>query len=191
VGNRLSKIYTRTGDQGTTGLADGQRISKSDPLVEAMGDIDELNSSLGLVLSCDLAETARGCLHDIQHDLFDLGGELSMTGSTKTRTGLIGQPQIERLERSLDELNADLPYLQEFILPGGTRAGAFAHLARSICRRAERHLATAAEQHTINPQALAYLNRLSDLLFVIARTLNRSETENHEVLWNRNRQQTS
>ncbi len=184
MGNRLSKIYTRTGDQGTTGLGDGRRISKTDTLIEAMGDLDELNSSIGLLLSCDLPQTARQYLSTVQHELFDLGAELSLTGGNDART-LIGQQQVDRLEHALDRLNAELPYLREFVLPGGTRAGAFAHLARSICRRAERHLAATAQEYSINPPALAYLNRLSDLLFVIARTLNRMDSENREVLWNR------
>jgi cob(I)alamin adenosyltransferase len=168
MGNRLTKIYTRTGDDGSTGLSDGTRITKDHPRVEAIGDVDELNSAIGVVLAYALPTALDSMLTDIQHTLFDLGGELSMPASA-----CLSGEQTTRLEQWLDNLNANLPPLKEFILPGGSPAAAACHLARAICRRAERRLHTLSQQETVNPAAVAYLNRLSDLLFVIARELNR------------------
>jgi len=177
MGNRLTRIYTRTGDAGTTGLADGRRTPKDAARVEAMGAVDELNSALGVLLAETLPETVRACLDNVQNDLFDLGGELSVPGHT-----IMSKAHVERLERELDRLNADLPPLKDFILPGGSRAAALAHVARTICRRAERRLVTLSRKQKIAPAMLAYLNRLSDLLFVLARALNRAAGR-PDVLW--------
>lgn len=179
MGHRLSKIYTRTGDAGTTGLGDGSRIDKDAPLVEAYGTVDELNSAIGAVLAQDLPAAVRDALVDVQHELFDLGGELCIPGHT-----VISDDYVGRLENTLDALNADLPPLKEFILPGGGVAAAACHLARAICRRAERRAWTAASDNTINMASLRYLNRLSDLLFVMGRVLARHES-GQEVLWKR------
>jgi cob(I)alamin adenosyltransferase len=177
MGNRLTRIYTRTGDDGTTGLGDGTRVTKSDPRIEAMGDIDELNCCIGLLLTETLPDDIRACLLDVQHRLFDLGGELSIPGSTLT-----GENRVTALETVLDRLNAELPPLADFILPGGCAAAAYTHLARATCRRAERRVHTLAGTATVNPVAARYLNRLSDLLFVMARYLNRTAGE-PDVLW--------
>lgn len=179
MGNRLSRIYTRTGDNGTTGLGDGSRVEKDSVRVEAYGTVDELNSAVGMILAHELPEAVKGCLNDIQHDLFDLGGEFSIPGYTA-----IEEDYISRLETTLDKLNEDLPYLKEFILPAGGKATSTCHLARTICRRAERRAITLSKTETINPFAVKYLNRLSDLLFVIARILARYENGT-EVLWQR------
>ena len=179
MGHRLSKIYTRTGDAGTTGLGDGSRIDKDAPLVEAYGTVDELNSALGLVLAHEIPSACAQALTDTQHELFDLGGELCIPGHK-----VIDEAYVGRLEKTLDEFNAELPPLKEFILPGGGPAAAACHLARAICRRAERRVWTAARDNAINPQSPKYLNRLSDLLFVIGRLLARHETGT-EVLWQR------
>lgn len=177
MANRLTKIYTRTGDAGTTGLADGSRVAKDAPRVEAMGAVDELNSVLGVLLAEPLPESARACLENVQNDLFDLGGELSVPGhSIMTKT------HVERLERELDRFNAGLPPLKDFILPAGSRAAALAHVVRAVCRRAERRLATLSRKQKAPPAMRAYLNRLSDLLFVLARTLNRAAGR-PDVLW--------
>ncbi len=168
MGHRLSKIYTRTGDQGTTGLGDGTRVPKDHPRVEAYGSVDELNSLLGVLLAEPLSDDLRALLTDIQHDLFDLGGELSVPGRQT-----LPEARVAALERILDALNAELPPLKEFILPGGTRAAALCHLARTVCRRAERRVVSLALSEAVSPVAVKYLNRLSDLLFVLARTLNR------------------
>ena len=182
MGKRLSKIYTRTGDDGTTGLGDGSRTSKDDARVEAYGTVDEANSAIGMVLAGQhVDEAIRDCLTEVQHDLFELGGELCIPGHSA-----ITDEFIARLENDLDRLNADLPHLQEFILPGGGTAAAACHLARTIVRRAERRVITLAEAENVRPEAIRYLNRLSDLLFVIARALARSES-GKEVLWQRNR----
>jgi cob(I)alamin adenosyltransferase len=181
VGHRLSKIYTRTGDDGTTGLGDGARVAKDSARVAAYGTIDELNSALGIVLACDIPEHVRETLIQIQHDLFDLGGELCMPGMA-----LIGAADIERLERTLDACNEDLPPLKDFILPGGGMAAAHCHLARTICRRAERAVVALARQDTVHAEALRYLNRLSDLLFVLARVLARASGHG-ESLWQHER----
>ncbi len=182
MGNRLSKIYTRTGDDGTTGLGDGQRTSKDSTRVEAYGTVDEANSAIGVILANDNVGAAlRGCLTEVQHDLFELGGELCIPGHSA-----IKQEFIDRLEGELDRLNADLPRLQEFILPGGGPAAAACHLARTIVRRAERRVITLADTEEVRPEVVRYLNRLSDLLFVVARVLARQES-GQEILWNRER----
>ena len=181
MGNRLSKIYTRTGDAGTTGLGDGRRIDKDHPRVEAMGAIDELNSVVGLLLTESLPEFVRDSLVDVQHTLFDLGGELAVPGHEILKA--TGVTQIEAL---LDLLNTELSPLKEFILPGGSRAAATCHLARSVCRRAERRLITLAGSEAAPDVGRRYLNRLSDLLFVMARTLNRAAGE-PDVLWRHER----
>ena len=177
MGNRLSKIYTRTGDQGTTGLGDGSRVDKDHLRVEAYGTVDELNSAVGLVLAASLPDPVRRCLDRLQHELFDLGGELCMPGYT-----LIPDSYVESLERDLDGFNADLPPLKDFILPGGSEAAARCHMARTIARRAERRLISLSAAEDVNGAAIRYLNRLSDLLFVIARVLARHEG-GEEVIW--------
>lgn len=182
MGNRLSRIYTRTGDAGTTGLGDGSRVPKDHPRVEAYGTVDELNSALGVVLAVPgLPEAVTRCLGEIQHELFDLGGELCIPGHLA-----IGAAHVTRLEQALDAFNESLPPLREFILPGGGPAAAGCHLARTIARRAERRAWTLARTETVNPEALKYLNRLSDLLFVLARVLARHE-RGTEVLWRHER----
>lgn len=177
MGNRLSKIYTRTGDDGTTGLGDGTRVPKDDPRVEAYGTVDELNSVLGLLLAEDAAAEIRGCLTRVQHELLDLGGELCIPGHSA-----ITPEHVARLEKELDGFNAELPPLKEFILPGGSRAAAACHLARTVCRRAERRTYTLSTGSAVRPEALHYLNRLSDLLFVIARVIARHD-QAAEVQW--------
>ena len=177
MGNRLSKIYTRTGDAGDTGLGDGVRIAKDAARVEAFGTVDELNSTVGLLLASTISEIARDCLTRIQHELFDLGGELCMPGYT-----LIPEAYVTQLEQDLDAFNADLPPLKDFILPGGSEAAARCHLARTVCRRAERRLVTLAREEKVNPESIKYLNRLSDLLFVLARVLARADG-GAEVIW--------
>ena len=182
MGNRLSKIYTRTGDDGTTGLGDGSRVPKDDPRVEAYGSVDECNSALGVVLAVPgLSAEVLEVLTTIQHELFDLGGELCIPGHRA-----IQAKQVLRLEQALDAFNAGLPALKEFILPGGGTAAAACHLARAICRRAERRCWTLARVQTVAAEPLQYLNRLSDLLFVIARVLARHESGS-EVLWKHER----
>jgi cob(I)alamin adenosyltransferase len=177
MGNRLSKIYTRTGDKGDTGLGDGTRVAKDDLRVEAYGTVDELNSAVGLVLAAALPESIRQCLLRTQHELFDLGGELCMPG-----TVLIPDSYATQLENDLDTFNADLPPLKDFILPGGSEAAARCHLARTIARRAERRLVSLAREQAVNEASIRYLNRLSDLLFVAARVLARTDG-GQEVLW--------
>lgn len=182
MGNRLSKIYTRTGDDGTTGLGDGGRVAKESLRVEAYGAVDEANSAIGMVLAVDgLPEAVRRCLTEVQHDLFDLGGELCIPGHR-----IITAAYVERLEAELDAFNDALPPLKEFILPGGGTAAAACHVARAVCRRAERRAWSLARVEHIAPEALKYLNRLSDLLFVLARVLARHESGS-EVLWRRRR----
>jgi len=177
MGKRLSKIYTRTGDDGSTGLGDGTRVPKDDARVEAYGTVDELNSVLGLLLAGALPEPARVVLTRIQHELFDLGSELCIPGYRA-----VDDAMIETLERELDDFNAALPALEEFILPGGSPAAATCHVARTVCRRAERRVTTLARMSTVNPSVGRYLNRLSDLLFVIARVLARTDG-GQEVYW--------
>ncbi len=178
MGKRLTKIYTRTGDGGTTGLGDGTRVSKDSVRVEAYGTVDETNSAIGTVLAVDGIPTEiRASLVTIQHDLFDLGGELCMPGHRAIEPGWV-----ERLETQLDQLNANLPPLDNFILPGGGPAAAACHVARTICRRAERRVLTLMQAEDVNIEGLRYLNRLSDLLFVMARVLARHEG-GQEVIW--------
>ena len=177
MGNRLSKIYTRTGDEGMTGLSTGERVRKDSLRIEAMGDVDELNSVIGMVLAIELPEAVADCLIDVQHDLFNLGAELSMPGEA-----LVDSGRIDWLEATLDSFNDELPPLLEFILPGGGLAAATCHLARSVCRRAERHLVALAAEEPVTGAARTYLNRLSDLLFVLARIIAR-EAGAGEVLW--------
>jgi cob(I)alamin adenosyltransferase len=182
MGHRLSRIYTRTGDDGTTGLGDGARVRKDDARVEAYGTVDEANSAIGLVLAVPglPADVAR-CLTEIQHDLFDLGGELCIPGMT-----VIKAERIAELETVLDRFNEPLPALKDFILPGGGPATAACHLARTVARRAERRVWTLAATEQVNAEVPKYLNRLSDLLFVIARVLARHEN-GFEVLWRHDR----
>jgi len=177
MANRLTKIVTRTGDGGTTGLADGSRVAKDSPRVEAIGAVDELNSVLGVLLAESLPEDAHGCLTDVQHDLFDLGGELSRPGHP-----IMTQAHVARLEALLERYNAPLPPLKDFVLPGGSRAAALAHVARAVCRRAERRLVALASKDSASMVGVRYLNRLSDLLFVLARVLNRAAGRS-DVLW--------
>ena len=179
MGNRLSKIYTRTGDDGSTGLGNGDRVSKDSLRVEAFGTVDELNSTIGVVLSKQPPEQIAGFLLEVQHDLFNLGGELCIPGHT-----MVNADDVAKLEQQLDLLNDDLPALKEFILPGGGEAAAHCHLARTVCRRAERRVLSLACEEDVNPVALNYLNRLSDLLFVTARCLARHESGS-EILWSR------
>jgi cob(I)alamin adenosyltransferase len=190
MGNRLSKIYTRTGDDGTTGLGDGQRVAKDHERVEAYGAVDELNSSVGVLLAYSTLPTAvSSCLTEVQHELFDLGGELCIPGSRA-----ISAAQVERLEQQLDAFNQPLPPLKDFILPGGGPMAAACHVARTIARRAERRAWTLITMEASSPsppsdvssEAARYLNRLSDLLFVIARVLARHE-HGSEVLWRHDR----
>ena len=183
MGNRLSKIATRTGDDGSTGLGDGSRIAKDAPRIHALGEVDELNSQLGLLLCEDLPAGVREELLAIQHDLFDLGGELCIPGYS-----VIADAQVAQLDALLEKHNADLPPLKEFILPGGSRAAAQMHVCRTVCRRAERAVVTLAqsEDAAVNPQPRQYLNRLSDLCFVLARVLNR-HAGGGDVLWHKDR----
>ena len=176
MGNRLSKIYTRTGDDGSTGLGDGSRVAKDDVRVEAYGTIDELNAAVGLVIAESPSPTVMEILAEIQHLLFDLGGELCIPG-----TALVRDEDVDDLERWLDGLNADLPPLKDFVLPGGGRAAAAAHLARTICRRAERRLIELERRDGGCTTTIRFTNRLSDLLFVVARVLARADGD--EVLW--------
>jgi cob(I)alamin adenosyltransferase len=177
MAHRLTRIYTRTGDAGTTGLADGSRVAKDSARIEAIGAVDELNSALGVVLAEALPDPIRECLDGVQHDLFDFGGELSVPGHP-----IMSAAHVLRLERELDAFNADLPPLKDFILPAGSRAAALTHVARTVCRRAERRLATLDREVKIASPLPAYLNRLSDLLFVVARVLNRAAGQS-DVLW--------
>lgn len=179
MANRLSKIVTRTGDHGTTGLADGSRLPKNAPRVEALGDVDELNSTLGVLLAEVLHAEVRACLVEVQHDLFDLGGEIATPGYT-----LITEAHLARLDDALEVFNRDLSPLKEFVLPGGSRSASLAHVARSICRRAERRIVALTAQEALSPLIQRYLNRLSDLLFVLARVINR-DLAVPDVLWQR------
>lgn len=178
----LNRIYTRTGDKGETALGDGTRVAKQAPRVEAYGTVDEANSAIGQVLACArVPEAVRRCLTEVQHDLFELGGELCIPGHRAIEARFV-----TRLEAELDAFNADLPALKEFILPGGGQAAAACHLARTIVRRAERRVRSLAKAEEVGNDVLRYLNRLSDLLFVIARRLAREES-GQEVIWDRNR----
>jgi len=177
MANRLTKIYTRTGDDGTTGLGNGARSGKESTRIEAIGSVDELNSCIGVLLAESLEEEARSKLENIQHDLFDLGGDLSIPGRIS-----ISEAQVTRLEHQLDQYNATLPTLKEFILPGGTRVAALCHVARAVCRRAERCVVRLSHTETVAPLNIQYLNRLSDFLFVLCRVLNRQQGM-EDVLW--------
>lgn len=181
MGNRLSRIYTRTGDDGSTGLGDGSRVAKDDARVAAYGTVDEANSALGVLLAVPLPEQVRALLTVLQHQLFDLGGELCIPGHAA-----IDDDDVARLEQHLDRFNADLPPLKEFILPGGGEASARCHVARTVVRRAERCTVTLARVEDVRPQAVRYLNRLSDLLFVLGRVLAR-EGGHGEVTWQHER----
>ncbi len=181
MGNRLSKIYTRTGDDGSTGLGDGSRVGKDSARVEAYGTVDEANSCIGLLLASELPEDVRELLTRIQHQLFDLGGELCIPGHAA-----IFDADIEALEARVDHYNHDLPPLKEFILPGGGEAGARCHVARTVVRRAERRTVDLARLESVRPQPVRYLNRLSDLLFVLCRVLARASGHG-EVLWKHER----
>jgi len=177
MGNRLSRIYTRTGDDGSTGLGDGTRVAKDAARVNAFGSIDEANSALGVLLAVALPDDVRALLTTVQHQLFDLGGELCIPGHAAIQAA-----DVAALEQQLDHYNATLPALKEFILPGGGEAPARCHLARTIVRRAERETVTLARLESVRAEALHYLNRLSDLLFVLARVLARADGHG-EVLW--------
>jgi cob(I)alamin adenosyltransferase len=185
VGHRLSKIYTRTGDAGTTGLGDGNRVAKDSLRIRALGDVDEVNSVIGLLLTEALPGDVAELLTGVQHDLFDLGGEMSIPGMS-----LLAADGAQRLERHIDGYNAHLEPLKEFILPGGTRPAALTHLARATCRRAERTVVALAQEETVSEAARTYLNRLSDLLFVLARHLNRSAGCD-DVLWQKGKNRTA
>ncbi len=181
MGYRLSKIYTRTGDKGTTGLGDGRRVDKDSLRIEAIGTVDELNSLVGVLITLGPPQEIVLLLTQVQHRLFDLGGELAMPGYEA-----VTESSIEQMEQALDKLNEALPPLQEFILPAGNQQAASCHHARAVCRRAERRLTqlSRAEGEEVRPQALKYLNRLSDLLFVVARVLARQDG-GQEVYWNK------
>ena len=176
-GNRLSKIVTRTGDAGTTGLGDGSRTTKDSLRIDAIGEVDELNSGLGVLLCEEMPEKIRAALLDVQNDLFDLGGELCLPGMN-----VMTDVQVARLEQLADDFNADLPMLKEFILPGGTRAASLAHLSRTVCRRAERAMVRLHNAEPLSETARRYINRLSDLLFILGRALNRAGGRG-DVLW--------
>ena len=176
MGHRLSRIYTRTGDQGTTGLADASRVGKDDPRIHALGEVDELNSLIGAILVHALDDALRECLVDVQHALFDIGGELAIPGSRS-----VGEHYVAGLEERIDHFNAGLAPLKEFILPGGGAAAVAAHVARAVCRRAERRLVALSREEDVNTESRRYLNRLSDLLFVLARVL--ATDGDGEVYW--------
>jgi len=181
MGNRLSKIATRTGDRGQTGLGDGTRVAKDSARIQTLGDIDELNSCIGLLLAEKIPAAVRKALLQIQHDLFDLGGEVCIPGHS-----MIAEAHVQRLDALLAAFNGKLSALKEFILPGGTRPAAIAHLARTTCRRAERSLVALGRAEQVGAPARQYLNRLSDLLFVLGRTLNRAGGRG-DVLWRHER----
>lgn len=178
MANRLSKIYTRTGDAGTTGLGDGTRVAKNHLRVQAMGDVDELNAVIGVMLTETMSQPVMDVMTRIQHDLFDLGGELCMPGYQ-----MVKSERVTVLEQTLDSWNESLAPLKEFILPGGSKAAAYCHLARTVCRRAERTMHTLNAQEQLTEVSLQYINRLSDLLFVLCRILNQ-EAGVADVLWN-------
>jgi len=181
MGLRLTAIATRTGDDGSTGLGDGSRTSKNSLRIAAIGDVDELNSTLGLLLTEPMPAELREALLGVQHDLFDLGGELAIPGYDN-----LADSQVARLDSLLEHYNAQLPRLAEFILPGGSRAAALAHVTRTVCRRAERALVALGDQQAVRPALRQYLNRLSDLMFVLARVLNR-HAGGADVLWQQGR----
>jgi cob(I)alamin adenosyltransferase len=177
MANRLTKIYTRTGDQGKTGLADGSRVDKFHARIESLGNIDELNSIIGILLTEKLPSDKKAILERIQHDLFDIGGELSIPNHTK-----IDDKKVDFLENSLDDMNNELQPLKEFILPGGSKTSSYCHLARTVCRRVERDLFKLAQTDKVNEASLKYINRLSDTLFVLARFLNKINQFN-DIFW--------
>ena len=177
MGHRLSKIYTRTGDAGTTGLGNGNRVSKNSLRIHTLGEVDEVNAAIGVLLCEELPEDVRALLTNVQHDLFDLGGEVCIPGME-----MITAKQVQHLEDELDRFNDDLEPLKDFILPGGTRAAALCHQARAICRRAERMIVALGQEEAVNDAPRQYLNRLSDLLFVLGRVLNRAGGRG-DVLW--------
>lgn len=181
MGNRLSSIYTKTGDDGSTGLANGDRVDKSNIRVDVMGNIDELNSLIGVIEASGIPNDISGYLLNIQHRLFDIGGEIATLGNATT-----APESIERLEELIDTYNEDLPALKEFVLPGGSLSASLCHLARSVCRRCERSFVELSHSEYVNPESLRYINRLSDLLFVLARTLNQGK-EGKEILWDSER----
>jgi len=180
MANRLSKIYTKTGDTGTTGLGDGSRVNKDSLRIDAMGDVDELNAVIGILLTEPLPEVIRNTLDDVQHDLFDVGGEICIPGYT-----MLKLDRVTALEKVLDDLNEPLQALKEFILPGGSRASAYCHLARTVCRRAERSMIKLNRDETVTVISLQYINRLSDLLFVMCRSINNGANV-PDVLWHNN-----
>ena len=177
MGHRLSKIYTRTGDAGTTGLGNGNRVSKNSLRIHTLGEVDEANAAIGVLLCEEMPDEVRQLLVNVQHDLFDLGGEVCIPGME-----MITAKQVEHLEEELDRFNDDLEPLKDFILPGGTRAAALAHQARTVCRRAERMIVALGQEESVNDAPRQYLNRLSDLLFVLGRVLNRAGGRG-DVLW--------
>ncbi|MHB1100852.1 MAG: cob(I)yrinic acid a,c-diamide adenosyltransferase [Burkholderiales bacterium] len=174
---RLTKISTRTGDEGKTGLGDGSRVDKDSLRIAVIGDVDELNSSIGLVLAENLPDSLKAPLLAIQHDLFELGAELCLPGQSR-----IGANHVSRIDENIEKMNADLSPLKEFVLPGGSRAAALCHLARTVCRRTERSLVALSRIEQVGPESLKYLNRLSDFLFIIARRVNK-ESGSGDVLW--------
>jgi cob(I)alamin adenosyltransferase len=178
---RLTKIYTRGGDAGETSLGDGARVSKLDARIAAYGTVDELNSAVGVVVAGDCPEPIRDLLVRLQNELFDLGADLSVPLEREGRLR-VTQEQVDRLEDDCDRFNADLPALKSFVLPGGSEAAARLHVARALCRRAEREALVAAGAHDVNPLALVYLNRVSDLLFILARAAN-AAVGHEEPLW--------
>jgi len=181
MGNRLTKLYTRTGDDGTTGLGNGERVEKDNPRIAVLGDIDELNSLIGLLIATGISDDLSGYLLNIQHRLFDIGAEISIPGKAST-----DDTHVSRLEELIDNYNKDLPLLKEFILPGGTLPASICHLARTVCRRTEREMLKMARTDFVNDNTFAYMNRLSDLLFVFARVLNDAH-KGKEVYWDKDR----
>jgi cob(I)alamin adenosyltransferase len=177
MANRLTKIYTRTGDQGKTGLADGSRVDKFHARIESLGNIDELNSIIGIVLTEKIPDDKKLILERVQHDLFDIGGELSIPNHIA-----IDDKKVDFLESNLDEMNNELQPLKEFILPGGSKISSYCHLARTVCRRVERNLFELAQTDKVNEASLKYINRLSDMLFVLARFLNKINQFN-DIFW--------
>jgi len=178
---RLTRIYTRGGDAGETSLGDGARVSKLDARIAAYGTVDELNAAIGLVLATDCPEPIREVLGRVQNELFDLGADLSLPMEHEARLR-VTQSQVDALEHDCDRFNAELPELKSFVLPGGGKAAALLHVARTVCRRAEREALAASRIHAVNPVGLVYLNRLSDLLFILARTANAADGR-EEPLW--------
>ena len=182
MGHRLSKIYTRTGDDGTTGLGDGSRVQKDSNRVEVIGQLDELNCFVGVTLADELPDNVRQCLNRVQHTLLDIGGELAVPGFD----ALVTEENVKFLEQNLDEFNSELAPLKEFILPGGVSAAAHCHVARAVCRRVERRMHALAKEETVSPFSRQYINRLSDLLFVAARYIN-LKAGDADVLWDHDR----